>query len=104
MTQDPRDRVRRIRALALNVIAPGVALVILRREWLGLTVALLFTLLAQVALWGLLLLPAGIPVEWSVVSGIAAGVVWVGAQWLGWASARTVHATNSRNEAGRLST
>lgn len=69
-------------AILLNVLVPGSGLVILRREWLGLCLALLYGLLAQTALWGVWLIPISIPRLVVVGSAISAAAVWAGAQWL----------------------
>ncbi len=63
---------------------------VLRREWLGLSLALLFALLAQLALCGFLLLPGVIPQGMAVLSAVVAATVWLAAQWLGVVRARAV--------------
>ena len=65
-----------------NVVAPGVGLILLRRDALGLVVALLFVLLSQVALWGLLLVPAEMPAWAAWLGAGGAAAVWLGAQVL----------------------
>ena len=75
-------RSRKIAAAALNVLAPGAGLVLLRREWLGLSICLLFGLLAQLALWGLFIVPASVPRSVSVAAGVGAALIWGWAQWL----------------------
>ena len=65
-------------AILLNVLVPGSGLVILRREWLGLCLALLYGLLAQTALWGVWLIPISIPRLVVVGSAISAAAVWAG--------------------------
>jgi len=78
------------RALVLNLFVPGAGLIVLRREWLGLAAAALFALLGQIALLGLLLLPATIP-PWLTTLGCAgAATVWLGAQFLLGARARAL--------------
>jgi len=69
-------------AVVLNLLVPGAGLVILRREWLGLCLALLYGLLVQSTLWGVWLIPMSIPRGVVVASAMAAASVWVGAQWL----------------------
>ncbi len=68
-------------ALVCNAIIPGSGLIILRREWLGLAAAALFGVFGQIALLGLLLLPATIPAWLTTLSFSAAVFVWLGAQW-----------------------
>lgn len=75
------SRWRRL-AIVLNMLVPGSGLVVLRREWLGLCLALLYGLLVQVVLWGLLLVPLSIPKSAVVACTIGAAAVWAGAQWL----------------------
>ncbi len=69
-------------AMIVNLLVPGAGLIGLRREWLGLAVALLFGILAQISLMGVLLLPAVIPTRVSVLTAMAAATVWGWAQWL----------------------
>lgn len=90
MKEFGRDQSRRWWALGLNLIAPGAGLVVLRREWLGLSLAVLFVLLAQVALGGFLLFPAVLPRTITIVSAAIAAGVWFSAQWLGVVRARAV--------------
>ena len=72
----------RIRLTVLcNLIVPGSGLIVLRREWLGLTAAVLFGVFGQIALLGALLLPATIPSWLTTLSFSAAVFVWLGAQW-----------------------
>jgi hypothetical protein len=68
--------------MALNALAPGAGLVLLRREWLGLSICLLFGLLAQLALWGLFIVPANVPRAVSMPAAVGAAVIWGWAQWL----------------------
>ena len=65
----------------INLAVPGAGLVLLRREWLGLVLAVLFCFCAQIALWGLLIVPASIP-GWITGSALAGAVLtWIGAQY-----------------------
>jgi hypothetical protein len=67
--------------LLCNVIVPGSGLVICRREWLGLAIAMLFAILANVAILGIAVLPAAIP-PWVTGTCLGAAViVWLGSQW-----------------------
>ena len=102
MGQEPGAGIRARWALGLNLIAPGVGSVVLRREWLGLALALLFALLGQVALWGLWITPATAPYALSVAAGVGAGVVWAGAQWLAWSHARKMPDVSALGELDRL--
>ena len=72
---------RRSIAPWLNIIVPGAGLILLRREWLGLVLAMLFCLFAQIGLWGLFIVPASIP-GWITAGALAgAGLTWIGAQY-----------------------
>ena len=69
-------------AIWVNVLIPGAGLIILRREWLGLTVALLFGVLAASGIWGCLITPASVG-TWSVGLLLAgAALIWLGGQFL----------------------
>lgn len=69
-------------ATALNLLLPGSGLILARREWLGLTQAILFTTFSQVSIFGLWIAPAAIP-GWALVgSVVAATATWCVAQWL----------------------
>ena len=95
--EDP-DRTRKLVALGLNAIAPGAGLIVLRREWLGVVLALLFVVLLQMSLWGLFIVPeefAG-PATWT--SLVAAVGVWLAAQGMGVARARVVLGTEARQQ------
>jgi hypothetical protein len=69
-------------AIALNLLLPGSGLILLRREWLGAAVAVLFGLLTEVGIWGCLIAPAAVPTWVVTASLVAAGVLWLGAQVL----------------------
>ncbi len=69
-------------AIILNLLAPGAGLIMLRREWLGAALALLFGVLAQVVVFGWLIVPADVPAWMVVVAGAAAAGVWGAGQWL----------------------
>jgi hypothetical protein len=65
----------------VNLAVPGAGLILLRREWLGFALAMLFCLCAQIALWGLLIVPASIP-GWITTAAFAGvGLVWIAAQY-----------------------
>lgn len=65
----------------LNALVPGAGLILLRREWLGLLLALLFGLCAQIGLWGLFIVPASVPRWVTVAALVGAGLAWVCAQY-----------------------
>jgi len=68
--------------ILLNVFVPGVGLIPLRREWLGVAVALLFVLFIEVGLLGAFLIPAAFPTWLTVAAFIAGGALWIVAQCL----------------------
>ena len=95
MPPDP-DRTRKLVALGLNAVAPGAGLIVLRREYLGMVLALLFVVLLQLSLWGLFIIPE----EFTKVAtwaGVAAtGGVWLAAQGMVVARVRAVLGTEAR--------
>ena len=78
---DGEITMRRRLAIACNLVVPGSGLIVLRREWLGLAVAVLFGVLAEVALLGGLIVPATVPAWVTTLCLSAAVFVWLGAQW-----------------------
>lgn len=67
--------------IVINVLLPGTGLVVVRREWLGLSIAMLFTVLVQIVLIGAMITPALVP-RWAILgAGFGAVVVWATAQW-----------------------
>lgn len=69
-------------AVVINLFVPGAGLIVLRRQWLGLALSVLFGLLAQIVIFGLLIVPEDVP-RWAVfVSAFAALGTWALAQWL----------------------
>ncbi len=81
----PRDwpSVRRLRwALWLNVIVPGAGLIALQRERPGVAVAAVFAVAAQVALAGLLLVPAMITRDAVTAAALVAAGAWLVGQVL----------------------
>lgn len=75
-----RERVARI----VNLLVPGSGMILLRREWLGITLAALFTVVAQIAILGYWVVPLDIP-RWLTTTGAVVTIaVWLLAQWLVW--------------------
>jgi len=66
---------------AVNILVPGAGLIVLRREWLGLAVAMLFCVFLQCAIFGGWLAPASIPPAVTVVAFLAAMLTWALSQW-----------------------
>jgi hypothetical protein len=102
MSQHEHHRVRRGLAFAANLIAPGAGLVILRRDALGVALVVLFVILAQVAVWGLFLVPSSIPDPVSIVACVGAGVVWLVAQWMAHGQARRAFGVETERELALL--
>ncbi len=66
----------------LNVIIPGAGLIIRRREWLGLALAVVFAICGNVAIAALLIAPAAVP-RWLTIPAISLGAAsWILAQYL----------------------
>ncbi|MCP4594761.1 MAG: hypothetical protein GY842_28855 [bacterium] len=86
----------------LNLAVPGAGLILLRREWLGLTWAILFCLCAQTCLWGWLIVPKLIP-GWLTSSAAGGAILtWVGAQYTLVVRLRRAFGAGVEQEVGRL--
>ena len=66
----------------VNLIAPGSALILLGREWLGLAVAALFAVLVQMAIWQTWIIPMAFHPWIRYAATLGAAVVWLAAQQL----------------------
>lgn len=81
---------RKWSAIVLNLIAPGTGLILLRREWFGILLSLVFTMVCLVGLWGWLMIPLVIP-RWLVGGSLAgAGLLWLWSQGLLYSRLRVV--------------
>ena len=69
-------------AWLLNLILPGTGLIILRREWLGLTMAIVFAICGNVAMAGTWIAPEAIPADLVRLSLALAVVFWMLSQYL----------------------
>ena len=68
-------------AVLSNLIVPGAGLIVLRREWLGFTLAVLFGIVAQIVILGLWIVPHDIP-RWVWLAAVMVTIgVWLFAQW-----------------------
>jgi tetratricopeptide (TPR) repeat protein len=76
-------------AILVNLLVPGAGLIILQREWLGVSMALLFVVLAQLGISGLWIVPEDVPRWQAVLSMAGAGLVWLAAQLLALTRYRT---------------
>lgn len=65
-----------------NVIIPGAGLIIRRREWLGLLLALLFSICANVAVAGFLIAPESMPAWAPWTAATLTALTWTFAQFL----------------------
>ena len=79
-----------------NALVPGAGLVLMRREWLGAALTVLFTTAVLVALWGWLLIPLEVPRWVTIGAAIAAAVTWLAAQALAWSRGRLVLGEEAR--------
>lgn len=70
------------RALILNLFIPGAGLVPIRREWLGLLLALLFALCANIWIAGQWIAPLAIPRGLSHLALVIAILGWIAGQAL----------------------
>jgi len=68
---------RFVTAVIFNVLVPGAGLILLGRAWTGLVAALLFAVCAELAVCGVVISPAGIPLWLTVTTGILAAGTWV---------------------------
>lgn len=75
--------------MVCNLVVPGSGLIVLRRDWLGLAVAVLFGILAEVVLLGALIVPGVVPPWVTTLCFSAALFVWLGGQWRLWTRLRT---------------
>lgn len=69
-------------AIILNLFLPGTGLILRRREWLGLSLAVLFGVCCNVAIAGWLIAPAAIPGWLTMFAVLLAAVTWLAAQVL----------------------
>jgi len=88
--------------IVCNLIVPGSGLIRLRREWFGLSIALLYAILAHAAAMGLLLVPATIPAWLTKAAVAAAALVWLGGQWQLWLRIRGATGSALKEEITRL--
>lgn len=77
----------------LNLILPGTGLVVRRREWLGLSTAVLFAICGNVAIAGWAIAPAAVP-GWLTRLALAMGLIaWLWAQILYYRQGRVLART-----------
>ena len=66
----------------INLIIPGTGLILMRREWAGFLLALVFGLGANAAIAGFYIAPEAIPYSFSSLSVVIAVFAWILAQIL----------------------
>jgi hypothetical protein len=88
----------------LNALIPGCGLIVARREWLGITLALLYGLCVQVLLAGTLIAPAAIPTWLTACAAGLAALTWAGAQVMLWKQLRVIRDPHLHREIDRLLT
>lgn len=71
---------RRWLAIACNLLVPGSGLVLLQREWLGCTLALIFALFGTLGMWAVFITPASVPTGTATVALLVAAAAWLIAQ------------------------
>ncbi len=65
-------------AMFLNAVVPGAGLIVLRREWLGLVVSVLFAVFSLIFIFSRWITPADIP-TWAAYSALVGLIlVWAG--------------------------
>lgn len=69
-------------ALLINIVIPGMGLIIRRREWLGFSLSILFGVCGNLFLAGWLIAPAAIPFWLTGLAGALAVLTWVISQVL----------------------
>jgi hypothetical protein len=68
----------------LNLCLPGSGLIVLRREWLGLSLAVVFGICGNVALTGWLIAPAAVPAWLTLLAFVFTALTWLAGQLLLW--------------------
>jgi hypothetical protein len=66
----------------LNLILPGTGLILLRREWLGFCLAMVFGISGNIALAGWLIAPLAVPPALTTLALLLAIMSWLAAQLL----------------------
>ncbi len=73
---------RFVTAAILNILAPGAGLILLGRAWPGLVTVVLFAICAEMAVWGVLISPAGVPGWLTLGAAALAAGTWLLGQWM----------------------
>lgn len=91
-----------VRARRINWWLPGVGLILAHRLWLGLTIGLLFTLLANMLIWGVLIVPEDMPPFFLMISAGLFLLTYCGAQYLLARDIRLRHLAERKADRHRL--
>lgn len=75
-------------ARQVNWWLPGVGLILAHRLWLGLVIGVLFTLLANLLIWGAAIVPDSVPRIFLFLTGLFLVATYAGAQFLLWRDIR----------------
>lgn len=65
-----------------NFLLPGTGLILVRREWLGFLLALVFGICGNVALAGWFIAPAAVPIWLTRIAGAMTVLAWLASQML----------------------
>jgi hypothetical protein len=89
-------------AMLVNLFVPGAGMIVLRREWLGLSLSVCFTLFTQMAVMGLAVVPHDVPrwLTWSCALG--AVLIWAASQVLSFRRVRLLGSPIYQNEVHEL--
>lgn len=83
----------------LNILLPGTGLILRRREWLGLSLAMIFAICGNAAIAGWMIAPRTLPPRLTSSSAALAGFAWVLAQYLHFRQGRILARTRHSLEA-----
>ncbi len=79
-----------------NFLLPGIGLVLVRREWLGLALAMVFSICGNVVIAGRWIAPATVPGWMSWLALLIGAATWCLTQYLLWRQQRTLHLAAQR--------
>jgi hypothetical protein len=95
---DQLDRTRGRWAVALNLVAPGSGLIILRQDRRGLTIAAVFAGLAVPGIWGFWILPGILPTTLATACLLLSVTVWSISQCWVWRRRTAVLGSRARSQ------
>ncbi len=79
-----------------NLLLPGTGLVLMRREWLGLALAMVFSISGNVVIAGRWIAPATVPDWMSALALLIGAATWCLSQYLLWRQRRTMELSSQR--------